>query len=315
MAEDSTLAGGLLRVGRHFQLVSVLPAAAVVLVTYGLIAAGVPAQAPSAPDLADRISNLGAVDLAALATAVLIVATALDPFQFVLTQLLEGYWGPSRLARAAMFSRARIHLDRQLRHLKDRERAKQEAERLSAARPTTGAAIRAKEYALLETALDYQAFDAAVSGYPPERYRVMPTRLGNVLRRHEDLTGVPYGIEHAIAVVPHLLVLNPGRPGVAAVEDARSELDLAIRWVVSWLLVASISFVLLVVHGPWVAISLLAYGLAWCAYRGSVHAAIEYGRAIWLVFDLNMVEAENRPGPLHGPTAKNWISAVARHET
>ena len=42
---------------------------------------------------------------------------------------------------------------------------------------------------------------------------MMPTRLGNVLRRHEDLAGAPYGLP-GIEVVPAVsLVASPDRTG------------------------------------------------------------------------------------------------------
>lgn len=72
---------------------------------------------------------------------------------------------------------------------------------------------------------------------------------------------------------------------VARVEDTRAGLDLAVRFVVSWVLVASATFLLLWPYGSWVLISLLAYGMAWISYRGACHAAIEYGLAVWVLID------------------------------
>lgn len=318
MAEGSPqgLVNGLIRIGKHFQLVSVLPAAAIVLTTFGLMTSGAPANAPSAGRVVEQASQLGGVGIAGLVVAVLIVGMTLDPFQFAATQALEGYWGSSQLGRSAMFSRARIHLDRQLYYLGERGLAKRRADRLREEQPVDDVALRAKEYALLEAAIDYQAFDSAVARYPMERSRIMPTRLGNMLRRLEDLAGKPYGINHAIPVVPHLLALASESPEVQAVNDARSELDLAIRWVVSWLLVAVITFVLLVPQGAWVVLSLAAYGLAWVSYRGSVHAAADYGYALWVVVDLNLGSAENRCTPLNAgiESRRAWVAAIARRD-
>jgi len=90
----------------------------------------------------------------------------------------------------------------------------------------------------------------------------------------------------ALDAVPRLMAVAPTEQ-VAHVNDARSDLDLAVRFVVAWLLVAVVTFVLLWPYGPWLLIPMAAYALAWISYRGAVHAANEYGLSLQVLVDVN----------------------------
>jgi hypothetical protein len=293
------LVAGFANVGRYFQLVSVVPATVVVTSTYALVAAGAPRSRPSWEKLG---SGLAAVDLTragALGLAVVIVGMLMHPFQFATTQFLEGYWGPSPLARVAMFSRARIHADRRRRFLSGLAGATLDAEAAATQRAeaqTDVGKFWSAEVRLLRASLEYTAFEAAADRYPEEVERLMPTRLGNILRRHEDLAGRAHGLE-ALGAVPRLMAVAPPDQ-VAHVNDARSELDLAIRFVLSWLLVGITTFLLLWPYGPWLLVPIAAYGLAWLSYRGAVHAATEYGLALYVLIDLNHELLATEPSKL-----------------
>jgi hypothetical protein len=284
------LIGGFVRVGRYFQLVSVVPAAVIVLSTYLLVAGGAPAQRPSWEKMGSGVAAIDLGRAGALALAIVVVGMVMHPFQFAATQYLEGYWGPSTVARVAMFSRARIHADRRRRYLSGLARADLDAEAADAtaqqAEDTSDVnAIWSAEGRLLRASLDYTALEAAANRYPEAAERIMPTRLGNILRRHEDLAGREHGLE-ALGAVPRLMAIAPPEQ-VAYVNDARSDLDLAVRFVVSWVLVAVVTFLLLWPHGPWLLVPLAAYALAWLSYGGSVQAANEYGFALQVLIDLN----------------------------
>jgi len=126
---------------------------------------------------------------------IVVVGMTMHPFQFAATQFLEGYWGPSDVGRVAMFSRAQIHAQRRLRFLAGLAQATQDAQAADApAHQEDGAVavemVRCMETQLLRASLEYTAFEAAADRYPEEGDRLMPTRLGNVLRRHEDLATV-----------------------------------------------------------------------------------------------------------------------------
>jgi hypothetical protein len=85
---------------------------------------------------------------------------------------------------------------------------------------------------------------------------------------------------------------------------------------VSWLLVAAISFFLVWPYGVWLVVPLAAYGLAWGSYRGALHAAAEYGYAVWVLVDLNHQLVDDhfatRDQSIDMKPRRSWISAVAR---
>ena len=78
---------------------------------------------------------------------------------------------------------------------------------------------------MLPDYLRAQALRVALRQYPDAWRRMMPTRLGNVLRRYEDKAGQQYGLD-IIYIAPHLnLVALPEHREY--VDDCRKGLDLA----------------------------------------------------------------------------------------
>lgn len=292
--------------GRYFQLVSIIPAAVVILLTYVLVAGGAPAVQPSWEKMGSAVAAIDFGRASVLTLGVLVLGLVTHPFQFATTQILEGYWGPSPVARVAMFSRARIHADRRRRFLSGLARAKLAAEAADAAVQQAEAhrdvrSLRLAEAELLRASLDYTAFEAAADRYPEELDRLMPTRLGNILRRHEDLAGRQHRLE-ALSAVPRLMAIAPPEQ-VAQVNDTRSDLDIAVRFVLSWLAAAVVSFLLLWPYGPWLLVPLGAYGLAWMSYRGAVQAASEYGFALHVLIDVNHKLVDSEPSQLILPAS------------
>jgi hypothetical protein len=279
--------GGLAEVGKYFRLISVLPATLVVFSIYALIAGGAPGQQPSWGAIADAIQGLDLGGATALAFTVLIVGMMIHPLQFPATQVLEGYWGPSTLARTAMFSRALLHFERRSHYTKqaDSARRRLRADLDTLKGPPPIAQIEPIQARAMRFHLEAIAFNTGADRYPVDPHKVMPTSLGNMLRRYEDLAGKPYG-RNAIEVTPHLMTLVH-REHSAYVDDARTALDLAVRLVISWLIVATTSFLLVWPYGAWNMVPISAYALAWLSYRSAVHAAEEYGSALMVLFDLN----------------------------
>jgi hypothetical protein len=123
------------------------------------------------------------------------------------------------------------------------------------------------------------------AGYPRDEDDIMPTRLGNVLRRHERLAGSEYGLD-AITVVRHVaLVAPPERLGY--LNDQRQLLDLSVRMSVTSILAALIAIAALWRHGPWLLVALVPYAVAYLSYRGAVVVADEYGAAFSTMIDLD----------------------------
>jgi hypothetical protein len=265
---SSPILGGLAQIGRYFQIISVVPAVLVVFSVYGLVAAGAPSREPSWSALVEGVHSLGFQGVTVIVLAVLIVGMMIHPFQFAAIQFLEGYWGPGPLARTASLTRARIHLVRKNRYLGQREVA---AAKLAEAlrvleKPPGRAKIRGLRIEALQAHLGSTAFNTAVRRYPVEPHRVMPTRLGNMLRSYEDAAGKPFG-RQAAEVTTHLMYLAPSEH-TEYVDDARTDLDLAVRFVISWVLVAITSFLLVWPYGLWITVPIGAYLLAWVSYRG-----------------------------------------------
>ena len=80
-------------IGRYFTVISMVPSLLFVLYVYGLFAAGA-WSGPFEPGKAlHAAEGLGIGGIVALLIAALLIGLALHPFQFGMTQFLDGYWG------------------------------------------------------------------------------------------------------------------------------------------------------------------------------------------------------------------------------
>jgi hypothetical protein len=122
-------------------------------------------------------------------------------------------------------------------------------------------------------------------GYPEEDDDIMPTRLGNVLRRYERLAGYQYKLD-AVRVVRHIAFVAP-RPHVDYLNDQRQLLDLSVRMCATSIVAVFVAIAFLWHHGPWLMIALVPYAIAYLSYRGAVVVAHEYGDAICTLIDLD----------------------------
>lgn len=298
-------------IGKYFAAVSVIPAALLVMYVAVLVSAGA-WNGPFDPNrIGGAVSAFGWQDLAWFVAASLLVALAIHPLQFTLTQLLEGYWGASRLALLAT-SHAVLRHHRKVISLQERrDRAFRawvregfgiwtegggwvEGEVVSNAELTRRAEIARLALALpagaelLPSYLAEQAYGKALLHYPPDLHRLMPTRFGNVLRRSEDLAGKQYGLD-TLVIAPHLsLVAKPEH--YAYVRDRQKAMDLAIALCLVAALASAITAVVLADDGLWCLLSLLPFALAYTAYRGAIAAAQSYCVAIETVTDLSRFE-------------------------
>jgi hypothetical protein len=190
----------------------------------------------------------------------------------VTVQLLEGYWGIGRVGGAARLTRIQQYAARRLRVI-DLE------DDLTRRVPTASGPERLALRAQLDESARIRA------RFPEDANRVMPTRLGNALRRHEDLAGSQYGLD-ALVVIPHLALIAP-KPHLDYLDDRRNELDVAVRFCLVWSICAAASLAILWPGGYWAMVSIVPWGLAWLSYRGAVEAASHYGVALSVLIDLN----------------------------
>jgi hypothetical protein len=277
---DATSSAGE-RIGAYFNLVSALPSSIFVTFVYALIASGVPLNPPDWGNALAAFMDLGIAGVLLLALSALVLGLVLHPLQFALVQLYEGYWGLSRVAVALSTTRAQHHRRRRKAVIKRGEDAAL-APRGPSPRLLVQNAVVVDESARLERS------------YPAEGRLVMPTRLGNVLRRYESLVGRPYKLDPT-RVMAHLgLVSDPSH--LKYLNDQRTLLDLAVRLSAMCYLAALILLITLWPYGAWLALAAVAYSLGYGFYRGAIVSAHAYGQAIHAVVDLNRFTLYTRLG-------------------
>jgi hypothetical protein len=260
---DSLLPGSK-DLGTRFALVGQLPTIVLVLFVLGLLWSGAPAHAPELDRVVDKINGLGSADAVLLVVGVVAAGLLLQPFQFALIRLLEGYWGGTRAAEllaAPALSRQKTRrrsLDDQT-VLRQPMATDQQRARMAAA--TTALRLR----------------------YPKEA-RLLPTALGNILRAAEDRAGSRYGLD-TVVVWPRLYPVLPET--MRGILDAqRTQLDLAARFTVVSVLAAAASTGFLAGHGWWLFVAAGALGFGWFSYRSAMAAALAYGQLLDVSFDL-----------------------------
>lgn len=284
MSTDPTL-GTTKSVGRYFGLVSTLPSVVLTAWIYLLLAAGAWKGGPSLSTLRayDPLDHPGGV--AAAVVFALALSVVSHSAQFALVQTLEGYWGSSRLARAV---HDRLVL-RQLHKLALADRLRAEAEGIEADLPD---AEDVDEYVSAEAlkngsatsrdAVRWQGLnDVAMiieSRFPDKALSTMPTRLGNVLRRHELIAGRAVGLP-VLGWATHIgMVAAPQHN--AYVSDQRIAMDLAVRTSAMGAVGVIVTFALLWDEKAWALLSLIPYAVMLLAYKGSLAAADSYGLAL-----------------------------------
>ena len=267
-------------VGRYFSLVSALPAALLVAYTFVLIASGAWHHSPNFEHALKAMADLSLGEVAVLVVAALGVALVLHPLQFVMVQVLEGYWGSGPVSARLRAAWMAWYRHRQVTLSKRSSRADSElgteADQLNLAdqRPF-------RYYRLLSERDEADRLQAEV----PSLGQMMPTRLGNVLRYYERKAGAPYGLD-AVQVMPYLSRIASSED-MAYVNDQRSSLDLAVRLCLTSLLAAALWVLFFWWHGLWLLVTIVPLAIAYLSYRGAVVVAGEYGRAMAVVIALN----------------------------
>jgi hypothetical protein len=302
------------KIGRHFSIVSMLPALFLTLWGAVLVESDAWRARPSLSLLGERLGRWSLNGVAWLLIVTLVIALFLHPLQFAMTQLLEGYWGSSALARFAMQHRI-VHHRRRKSKFGERADAFEELRIKEVDRILATNFQHQNEQGAVDEKDDpagwnederdnrhrhvlagmqgdpltsYYAAEAEAAKvqdrYPPAD-RIMPTRLGNILRRAEDKAGKQYGLD-AILTAPHLTLVAAERH-VQYLRDSRQQLDTSIRLCVVSLIATALSVASLLTDGLWLLATLGPYGLAYLAYRASVAAATEYTTAVKTVIDLD----------------------------
>lgn len=294
-------------VGRYFAAVSVVPAALFVLYLTLLLSAGAWSGPMDPSRIGGALEAFGWQDFAWFVAAALVIALAIHPLQFALTQALEGYWGTSTLAlmltaRAVSRHHRKAVWLKQESGVASRGWIMRGAELWDPERYPSGNKIGGQELQrrqtvarralalptgaeLLPRYLAHQAYEKKLRSYPEELHRIMPTRLGNVLRQSEDRAGKQYGLD-TLVIAPHLSLLAKAEH-YAYVQDRQKAMDLAIAMCLVGALATMTSAVLLSDDGPWCLLSLLPFAVSYASYLGAVAAARSYNVAVETVTDLS----------------------------
>ncbi len=288
MADVTSVVSGTGKaVGRYFSVVSVLPSILLVTYLFLLASSGSWWHSPNWHAAFTAIGKLGIAGAALLAVSGIAFALVLHPLQFGMVQLLEGYWGTGRLAQQVRSALILRHRERWESLTDAQAKADIILKRLERGKDPVLSKLSADEQISLRVKMMSQ-YDEAIRSklrYPQALDHMMPTRLGNILRRYEILAGSPYNLD-APTVLPSLALVAP--PGhLDYLNDQRSALDLAVRTSVTSGIAFLVTVVFLWHSGLWLLIALIPYAIAYAAYRGSVIAAESYGVTMLTIITLN----------------------------
>jgi hypothetical protein len=207
-----------------------------------------------------------------------------------MVQFLEGYWGPGWVAQQIRVSRILHHRAQWLSLNKSWATADTDLNKLKEGKDPSIKKLERAEKVARRFELMSQRDEAmrCKLRYPEDVDHVMPTRLGNVLRRYEILAGEPYCLEAPTVLTPLALIAEPGH--LDYLNDQRSAMDLAVRTCMTAAIACLVTVVFLWHGGLWLLLALIPYGVTYAAYRGSVIAAESYGAAMSAVIALNRFE-------------------------
>ncbi|MEU8080745.1 hypothetical protein AB0B31_35465 [Catellatospora citrea] len=252
---------------RRFLLVMYLPCAVAVFSILLLVWSGAPGPLLDFHSAWNILVHLGPTQLVSLAVLVLVIALLVHPLQLAIVRSLEGHW-PRPLRPVANLLRlgqaARLRMFLRLESLES----------------------------LPDDPTDEQVRLAGLAGEQRRRRfpsgRPHPTALGNVLAAAEERAGAAYGWD-AVVAWPRLYPLLPAQSR-SIVDDRRNSLDFAATMSVTTALTAAAAIVLLAQSGWALALAAVPVAISRLSYRGAVNAALAYGEAIHMSFDLHRFE-------------------------
>ena len=280
--------------GYRLYLLHLLPTAVVLATIVGLIWSGAPNRPLDFGRALETARRLDIRDALLLLVAAIVLSLIIQPLQFALIRILEGYWGATLIGRL-------------LAHLGVRWQERR-YDRLIDARDI------GQQSGTLRAALADQREQSAterIDQYPP-RERLLPTRLGNILRAAEDRAGARYGLG-AVTIWPRLYPLVGGRHAAILVEH-RHQLNVTTRFCVTLLIDSALVTALLAQYGRWTLLSLVPLALAWLSYEAALAAAVTYGVTIEATFDLyrfELLKALHLPLPPDGNNERRLNEMVS----
>lgn len=280
----------------RFLLITVLPTTALVVMFLLLVLAGALHHSPDFSHAVGRLEHLDGASIALLVGTAIVIGVVVHPMQFSFIQLLEGYWGPSWIAVRASILAARRY-DRRLDSWNEARKLKK---------------LPASESEQIEQIRARNAYEYAQSSLPAQQ-RLMPTRLGNILRHAEDTAGQRYGLD-TVLVIPRLMPYLPASVS-ESLADSRLQLDVSVRFCLVWLAASTGSLAILARFPAWLFVPAVFYLLAWLSYRSACGAADGYGLMLKVAIDLHrfdLLEALHVPLPPTYPDELRQNRALMR---
>ncbi len=270
--------GAAQSIGRYFSVISVVPSSHYVRFVYALVTSGGWQHSPNWSHAFKSLEKLGLGGVTLLAFLSIAFGVIIHPAQFSLVQFFEGYWGNRRIAQAVRTQRI-LHYQQFCAKLNNKKR---QAEKRRSQLRVAGVSAPSGRVGPLSAISEA---NRVRDNFPRSFDNIMPTRLGNALRRAESQAGSQYGL-NALIAVPHILMVAPAGH-VEYVNDQRSQLDLAVRMTFMSVLASATAILFLWRCHFWVFIAIIPYALAYLSYRGSVVAAGHYGSALDTLINLD----------------------------
>jgi hypothetical protein len=273
------LSGARQAIGQYFSLVSFLPSLFLVTYCSVLLRSGALTGPPDYTGVREAIAKVDLGGAAVLTLVALAVSVVMHPLQYMIVQLAEGYWGLGTLSR-------RAHAMAAARHIRRREALYDLRREATARRGRLERSTKAPDPDARQELLNLQYESHRLSSaYPESADHVMPTRLGNVLRRYEVGAGEPFGLP-ASALLPLVGLVAPANE-LGYLNDRRSSMDLAVRTATVFGIAFGLSVLCFWDDGPWLLTALIPYAFTYLSYRGAIVQAHDYGNALANVIAMN----------------------------
>ncbi len=278
-------AGGKALGGARFNLVNIMPATILVgFVTLLAVSGLYSDDDPKFNEAAATIKeNAGAAIIAVF--GIFVVAVLLRPFQVALVQVLEGYW--QRLPVLNQVAVIAIERHRRARHTA-------EVIREAATKPDPvngthlGDIVRWQRRARRFEAIRQSALNV-IDRYPKPRSceddRLMPTILGNALRRGEDNAGDRYGLRMQVIWPRMYPSLSPKLD--AEISRNLDLLDASAAMCVSFAMATLSSLPLVRRWDVWSLTPLVVAMFSLLAYRGALRVARGHAELLATGIDLH----------------------------
>lgn len=286
--------------GQGAVLVSVLPSAILVLIVFALPAASLyPWQdqasgsvADGLPAILDAARDLGVGGAAVLVLTVLLAAVLVRPFQIAAVQALEGYWTSFWWTFPEQLAIERHRRRRSMAMWGGTEDMEEPAN------PTFAEVARYLRQKAQNNRWEDRA-QRVLDEYPRDQAYLLPTALGNVLRRAETSAGERYGLG-TVGMYPRLY------PHLSARLDTQMSgefnlLDVSAALVFVFAGSAAASAPLVWRLDGWSLLPVAFVAGAAIAYRGARRAAGSHAVLLHTAFDLHrfdMLNALRRTLPL-----------------